>query len=80
MNGDLQELMTHIGNLHNQQMEAIADVRADIAQYKGNSSARIEALEEAQKQSNNRQWVHSIVVAAIGALHHTLGIHFGWKV
>ena len=80
MNGDLQELMEHIGNLHNKEMEAIAGLGREFSEHKGMVTAKLAAVEQTQEKHEQRQWVHSVVVAGVTTLHHTLGNLFHWKV
>lgn len=87
MNGDLQELMTHIGELHSKEMEAISDLKASFAEHKGNITARVSATEAAiesvqadQKSAARRQWLHSMVVVPIIGIAHAVANHFGIKV
>jgi hypothetical protein len=79
MNGDLQQLMEHIGNNHETQMNAIKELAEKFAEHKGRVEARVDHLEEGQKAQDKRQWTHSFVVFAANSLHHILGAHFGWK-
>jgi hypothetical protein len=80
MNGDIQELMTYIGELHNQQMEKLGDLSSKFSEHKGNIEARVRAVEKAQEKAANRQWIHTAIVIPVIAIIHGVANHFGIKI
>ena len=79
MNGDALELAKMIQNGNAQLAKQLSDVRADMQNFHGNISARVQAVEEEQRDQKKKQWYHSIAVTILSALHHTVGSVFGWK-
>lgn len=79
MNGDLQQLMTHINNLHSEQMKELGLLRADFSGHKGIVDTKIEAIERTQTSQAHKQWIHSVIVVPTLAALHALGTHFGIK-
>jgi hypothetical protein len=79
MNGDALELSRQIGENHADLKEDIGRLATAFAEHKGNIDARVLAIEDDKKTTENRQWYHSIAVTAFGLLHHELLSRFGWK-
>ena len=73
MNGDTLVVMQAISDSRNELTKAIGDLHAEFANFKGSTEARVLELEEKQKKTDSRQWIHSCIVFAGGIIHHDLG-------
>jgi hypothetical protein len=60
-------------------LKAIGELHSEFAGFKGSMEARVETVEEEQKKTEKRQWIHSVLVSAGAILHHDLGSWLHWK-
>jgi hypothetical protein len=70
---DSLAIIKAISDFRQEASEAIGTLHAEFSGFKGNIEARMVAVEEDQKKSERRQWVHSCIVLAGSVLHHDLG-------
>jgi hypothetical protein len=73
MNGDSLEIMKAISDFRQEAAEAIGQLHQEFSEFKGNMNARVEAVEDDQRKTEKRQWIHSCIVLAGSVLHHDLG-------
>ena len=73
MNGDTLEVMKAISDFRQEAAEAIGQLHQEFSEFKGNMNARVEAVEDDQRKTEKRQWIHSCIVLAGSVLHHDLG-------
>ena len=78
-NNDTLEIMQDISDARNELTKAIGELHAGFSEFKGNVEARVSEVEEKQDKAENRQWIHSITVAAATFIHHDLGQYFHWR-
>jgi hypothetical protein len=78
MNGDLQELMTYIGEKHDEQMSAIAHLGIEFAEHKGEILTRVSAIEDGIKDEKfwtNIKILFGPVVVVLYAIARKLGVN-----
>jgi hypothetical protein len=73
MNGDTLEVMKAISDFRQESAEAIGKLHSEFSGFKGNIDARVTAIEDDQRKTEKRQWIHSCIVLAGSILHHDLG-------
>jgi hypothetical protein len=73
MNGDTLAIMQAISDSRNELTKAIGELDSKFAGFKGGMDERVTELEAKQEKAGNRQWYHSLIVFAVGVIHHDLG-------
>jgi hypothetical protein len=79
MNGDTLAIMQAISNARAEMLNAVGELKTEFASHKSNIDVRVENIEDEQKSSKTKQWIHSAIVFAAGAIHHDLGNWLNWK-
>ena len=70
---DSSEILRAISDFRQEAAEAVGTLHAEFSGFKGNIDARMNAVEEDQRKTEKRQWIHSVAVAAASVVHHDLG-------